>query len=80
VRVTATPARHGPPLSRPLVGEVIGFMLEWEGQQYGALYISGDTVWFSGIAEFGKRFRTSLALFHLGGVRLPISGPLRYTI
>jgi hypothetical protein len=29
VRVTATPCRHGPPLSRPLVGEVIGFVLEW---------------------------------------------------
>src|SRR4051794_11358116 len=33
VKVTATPARHGPPGSRPIVGEVIGFVLEWEGQE-----------------------------------------------
>src|SRR4051794_13358864 len=31
VKVTATPCRHGPPLSKPLVGDVIGFMLEWDG-------------------------------------------------
>ena len=37
IRITATPARHGPPLSRPFVGDVIGFMLEWAGQEFGAL-------------------------------------------
>lgn len=79
VRVTATPARHGPPLSRPFVGEVIGFLLEWEGQQHGALYISGDTVWFRGVAEVGRRFRVGTALLHLGGVRFPIYGPIRFT-
>lgn len=28
---TATPCRHGPPLSRPLVGDVIGFALRCDG-------------------------------------------------
>ena len=80
IRITATPCRHGPPLSRPIVGEVIGFLLEWEGQQGGAFWISGDTVWFPGVAEVGKRFDVGTALLHFGGVRFPISGPLRYTM
>ncbi len=79
VRVTATPARHGPPLSRPIVGPVIGFLLEWSGQQHGALYISGDTVWFRGVAEVARRAKVGTALLHMGGVRFGISGPLRYT-
>lgn len=80
VRITATPARHGPPGSRPLVGEVIGFMLEWPGQRYGALYISGDTVWFRGIPAIARRFRVGTVIVHLGGVRFPLYGPLRFTM
>ena len=79
VKITATPARHGPPLSGPIVGDVIGFMLESDAFSQGPLYISGDTVWFAGIAELAKRFQVGTALLHLGGVSFPISGPLRYT-
>lgn len=80
IRITATPGRHGPPLSRPIVGEVVGFLLECDGQQYGALYISGDTVWYSGVRSVARRGPISIALLHMGGVRFPISGPLRYTM
>ncbi|MDP9134311.1 MAG: MBL fold metallo-hydrolase [Actinomycetota bacterium] len=80
VKVTATPARHGPPLSHPLVGDVIGFVLEWEGQRDGAFWISGDTVYYRGVGEVGERFDVGTALIHLGGVRFPISGPARYTM
>ncbi|HEX5979824.1 MAG TPA: MBL fold metallo-hydrolase, partial [Thermoleophilaceae bacterium] len=38
IQVTATPCRHGPPLSRAIVGDVIGFALEWEGQEHGVLW------------------------------------------
>lgn len=80
ITVTATPARHGPPLSHPLVGDVVGFVLEWEGQGDGAFWISGDTVYYRGVAEVGERFDVGTALVHLGGVRFAISGPARYTM
>lgn len=80
VRVTATPCRHGPPLSHPLVGDVVGFVLEWDGQQGGAFWMSGDTVYYRGVAEVGERFDIGTALIHIGGVRFPISGPARYTM
>ncbi|MBO0783944.1 MAG: MBL fold metallo-hydrolase, partial [Ktedonobacteraceae bacterium] len=44
VRVTATPARHGSEEIKEATGHVNGWMLEWEGQHQGSLYISGDTV------------------------------------
>jgi L-ascorbate metabolism protein UlaG (beta-lactamase superfamily) len=78
--VTATPCRHGPPLSVPIVGDVIGFALQWEGQQHGALWVSGDTVLYSGIHQVADRLRVGLALVHLGGVRFPITGPIRYSM
>ena len=80
VRVTATPARHGPPLSRPIVGHVIGFVLEWTGQKHGALYISGDTVMFHGIEQVAQRFKIGTALLHLGGVGFTLTGPIRLTM
>ncbi|KUO12476.1 MBL fold metallo-hydrolase [Streptomyces sp. DSM 15324] len=80
LEVTATPARHGPPLSRPLTGQVIGFALTWEGQQHGALWISGDTVLHRGVREVARRLTVGTALLHVGGVRFPITGPVRYTM
>jgi L-ascorbate metabolism protein UlaG (beta-lactamase superfamily) len=78
--VTATPCRHGPPLSKLLAGDVIGFALRWDGQEDGVLWISGDTVLYRGVREVADRFRVDTALFHLGGVRFPITGPARYTM
>lgn len=76
LRVTATPARHGPPLSLPIAGKVIGFLVDVGG---ASLYVSGDTVWFSGVATVARRGGVSIALLHMGGVRFPITGGIRYT-
>jgi L-ascorbate metabolism protein UlaG (beta-lactamase superfamily) len=80
IEITATPCRHGPPLSRPIVGHVIGFALRWDAQEHGALWISGDTVLYDGVREVAHRLEVDVALLHLGGVRFPVSGPLRYTM
>jgi L-ascorbate metabolism protein UlaG (beta-lactamase superfamily) len=77
IEVTATPCRHGPPLSHPLVGDVIGFALRWEG---GSLWISGDTVLYDGVREAARRVEADVALLHLGAVRFPVTGPLHYTM
>jgi L-ascorbate metabolism protein UlaG (beta-lactamase superfamily) len=80
IEITATPCRHGPPFSRPIVGYVVGFALRWEGQEHGVFWISGDTVLYDGVREVANRFEVDRALLHLGGVRFPITGPLRYTM
>jgi L-ascorbate metabolism protein UlaG (beta-lactamase superfamily) len=80
IEITATPCRHGPPGSHPIVGDVIGFALRWEGQQHGVLWISGDTVLYDGVREVAQRLDVGTAIVHLGGVRFPVSGPLRYTM
>jgi L-ascorbate metabolism protein UlaG (beta-lactamase superfamily) len=80
IEVTATPCRHGPALLRPIVGDVIGFALRWEGQAHGVLWISGDTVLYDGVREVGDRLEVDTALLHLGGVRFPITGPARFTL
>jgi L-ascorbate metabolism protein UlaG (beta-lactamase superfamily) len=80
IEVVATPCRHGPPLSRPIVGDVVGFALTWPGQARGALWISGDTVLYRDLWQVVDRIDVGVAILHLGGVRFPITGPARYTM
>jgi L-ascorbate metabolism protein UlaG (beta-lactamase superfamily) len=80
LEIVATPCRHGPPLSHPIVGDVVGFGLRAEGEERQAVWISGDTVLYDGVREVAERLDVDVALIHLGGVRFPISGPLRYTM
>ena len=75
LKITATPAVHtSNPDLRDAVGEVTGFMLEWEGQPGGAFYISGDTVWIDEILEIAKRFTVGAGILHLGAANVPAVG------
>jgi len=79
IKATAVPARHGSLGSHLIVGETTGFVLEWPGQKHGALYISGDTVWFNGINEIAHRFQIGTAILHIGKAGFPITGPIHFT-
>jgi L-ascorbate metabolism protein UlaG (beta-lactamase superfamily) len=78
LRITATPARHGP--AQADRGPVIGFVLERGGED-GAIYFSGDTVWYVGVAEVAARFRVRTAVLFLGAARVAAAGdwPLTFT-
>jgi L-ascorbate metabolism protein UlaG (beta-lactamase superfamily) len=77
LRVTGTPARHGPAhMNR---GPVIGFVLEPSDQPGGAVYISGDTVWYEGVVEVAKRFPVTVAMLFMGAARVEAVGPWNLT-
>jgi L-ascorbate metabolism protein UlaG (beta-lactamase superfamily) len=77
LRITATPARHGPAGGDR--GPVVGFVLEPPPGDGGAVYISGDTVCFEGVAEVGRRFRVTVALLNLGAAKVAVAGPAPLT-
>jgi L-ascorbate metabolism protein UlaG (beta-lactamase superfamily) len=78
LRVTATPARHGPRgLER---GAVVGFVLFFADAPEQAVYFSGDTVWYEGVAEVAHRFPVSAAILNLGAARVPEVGPYHLTL
>lgn len=78
VHITATPARHGPAGIEPLTGEVIGFVLTFDDQRDHAIYITGDTVWYEGVAEVAKRFAVSIVLAFAGAAQT--RGPVSLTM
>ncbi|MEU4687777.1 MBL fold metallo-hydrolase [Actinoplanes sp. NPDC023714] len=79
LEITATPARHGPPLSRAVVGDAIGFALRPAGAS-SVVWITGDTVFFGGVREVASRLTVDTAIVHLGKVQFGLTGPIRYTM
>ncbi|MDQ7906297.1 MBL fold metallo-hydrolase [Phytohabitans sp. ZYX-F-186] len=72
LRVTATPAYHGPRglarLLPPTMGAIVE--LERDGQPLFRLYVSGDTLYRPGLAEIPRRYpEVDAMLLHLGGAR-----------
>ncbi|HEV2676346.1 MAG TPA: MBL fold metallo-hydrolase [Aliidongia sp.] len=65
LHVTAAPARHGPPGIEPIAGDVAGFLLGVD-EPGDAIYITGDTVWYEGVAEVARRFKPKLVILFAG--------------
>lgn len=80
LKITATPCQHASTKEwAEKLGHVIGFILEWEGQQNGALYISGDTVYYEGIEQIAQRFTIDTAILHVGRAGLSKDEDLHFT-
>lgn len=78
LRVTATPARHGPPDGDR--GPVIGFLLERAGSPGRSVYVTGDTVWFEGVEEVARRAPVAAVLAFVGAARVREVGPAHLTL
>ena len=76
--ITATPARHGPAGIEPLSGDVIGFVVQSSRKDTSAVYISGDTTWFDGVAEVARRFKCGVVLPFAGAAQT--RGPFHLTM
>ena len=74
--ITATPARHGPHGIEPLAGDVIGFVVAPKDGR--PIYISGDTVWYDGVAEVARRFSAGVVLPFAGAAQT--RGPFHLTM
>jgi L-ascorbate metabolism protein UlaG (beta-lactamase superfamily) len=74
LRITSTPARHGPPGAAVALPETMGSILEFAKQDGAAtfrMYITGDTLVYDEIQDIPKRFPDiDLALLHLGGTKI----------
>lgn len=77
LRVTGTPARHGPVDGDR--GPVTGFVLALTGSPQSAVYISGDTVWYDGAAKVNQRFSVQVAILFMGAARVAAAGPAHLT-
>jgi L-ascorbate metabolism protein UlaG (beta-lactamase superfamily) len=78
LHITGTPAQHGPVhLQR---GAVTGFVASFADAVDDAIYFSGDTVWFDGVAEVARRFPVRIASFNMGAARVPAVGPFALTM
>jgi L-ascorbate metabolism protein UlaG (beta-lactamase superfamily) len=77
VRITGTPARHGPADGDR--GPVTGFVLTVPEEPESGVYVSGDTVWYEGIADIAERFSIRLAVLFMGAARVAEVGPHHLT-
>jgi len=81
LRITATPARHGPAGCEAMAGEVTGFVLSLDGpglRSRDLAYITGDTVFYEGVRAVAARFRPEMVLLYGGASNL--RGWLRMTM
>jgi L-ascorbate metabolism protein UlaG (beta-lactamase superfamily) len=66
--ITAAPARHGPPGSEPVVGQVTGFVVSWA--EAPTIYVSGDNASLDHVRAVAERFGpVDVALIFAGAAR-----------
>jgi L-ascorbate metabolism protein UlaG (beta-lactamase superfamily) len=78
LRITATPARHGPAGIEPFAGDVIGFVIAAQDDPVRPIYVTGDTVWYDGVAEVARRFPAGTVLLFAGAAQT--RGPFHLTM
>jgi L-ascorbate metabolism protein UlaG (beta-lactamase superfamily) len=78
IRVTTTPARHGPAGIEPLSGDVVGFVLSFDDNRMKPIYVTGDTVWYDGVAEVAQRFDAGIVMPFAGAAQT--RGPFHLTM
>jgi L-ascorbate metabolism protein UlaG (beta-lactamase superfamily) len=80
IEITATPARHGPPGIEPVTGDVTGFIVTPSGKPEDAVYITGDTVWYDGVAEVAQRYPVRSVILFAGAACVKLRGPFHLTM
>jgi L-ascorbate metabolism protein UlaG (beta-lactamase superfamily) len=78
LRITGAPAQHGPAHNNR--GPVTGFVASLADEPDRAIYFSGDTVWFDGVAEVARRFPVRTAVLFMGAATVPAVGPFALTM
>jgi len=78
LQITGTPCRHGPVDGDR--GPVTGFVLSFKGGPEGAVYITGDTVWYEGVEEVGKRFDIKTVVLFMGAAVVKNVGSAHLTM
>lgn len=78
LRITATPARHGPVGIEKLTGDVVGFVISIGDNGEDLVYVTGDTVWYEGTAEIARRFHPRVVLLFAGAATT--RGPFHLTM
>jgi L-ascorbate metabolism protein UlaG (beta-lactamase superfamily) len=69
ITITSTPARHGPSGIEKISGDVTGFIVAVSGKANYEVYITGDTVYYDGVAEVAKRFNPAYVFAFAGGAQ-----------
>jgi len=60
-------------------GPVVGFALKVaESEQ--VIYVSGDTVWYEGVAEVAQKYTVEVAVLFMGAARVEQVGPWALTM
>jgi len=78
LEITGTPCQHGPVDGER--GPVTGFVLNFKDEPDGAVYITGDIIWFDGIQEVARRFDIGLVVLFFGAAVVTEVGPAHLTM